>query len=64
MDERNPLWMPKGSVRSLIALALTTLVAWLLITGQGDLTGRVPPEVWTAYGAVLGFYFAGAPPRT
>lgn len=59
-----PLWMPTGSVRGLIALLLTALIIVLLILaavrdGTAGLADAVPAQLWTAYGAVLGWYFAG-----
>ena len=44
-QEQQPLWMPAGSVRSLVALAITGAFIF----------GMVPVEVATL---VLGYYFA------
>ena len=50
--ENTPLWLPPGSVRAIIALALTALVFYLAVTGslQAD-------KVLAILGVVVGFYF-------
>ena len=50
--ENNPLWLPPGSVRAIIALALTALVFYLAVIGslQAD-------KVLAILGVVVGFYF-------
>jgi len=51
-EEKNPLWMPKGSVRSIIVIAL------LVIAGYGLIKGTVLPEwfITLLSGAVM-YYF-------
>jgi len=39
-------------VQSLITVIFTCLVAYLVYAGR-----EVPPEVWTTYGSILGFWF-------
>lgn len=52
-DTKNPLWMPRGSVRALIALGLVTAVVSLAILGK-----ELPKEIVGFAGAAFGYYFA------
>ena len=52
-NNKNPLWMPKGSVRAVIGLCIT--IGFL---GYTFMSGQVSPEVLTGIvGMVIGFYF-------
>ena len=48
-----PLWLPKGSVRAIVALGLTGGAIYSLVTGN-----NVPEWYITAVGSVIGYYFA------
>lgn len=49
---RNPLWLPEGSVRAIMAIGLTGAVIALAVLG------REPPDALTTVaGMVLGYYF-------
>jgi len=50
--ENQPLGMPKGSVRALIALAVVSTVMYL-VTFQVN----IPDQFWTIAIAVIAFYF-------
>jgi len=51
-NNSNPLWMPKGSVRSILAIGLAfgTLV-------YGFVFKQFPQELVTITGVVIAFYF-------
>ena len=52
MSNDNPLWLPEGSVRSIIAVVL------LLATLVGPYVGvGVPEAQWGLLGAVIVYYF-------
>lgn len=56
----NPLWLPAGSIRSILALALLGVTCYLFVAGQS-----VPPALLVLDGAVFSMYFAvraAAPP--
>lgn len=44
MDDKQPLWLPQGSVRAIIALGLVAAFVF----------GKIGPEI---IAAVIGFYF-------
>jgi hypothetical protein len=48
-----PLWLPKGSVRAIVALGLTGGAIYSLVTGSS-----VPEWYIAAVGSVIGYYFA------
>jgi len=53
---RLALWMPKGSIRALIALVAIIVTGVLLLMGKD-----IPNEWWMAFSAIITFYFgAGA----
>ena len=52
MNDDNPLKLPKGSVRALLALLIVLGV--LLLQGLGR---PVSDQLWTAAVMVIGFYF-------
>lgn len=59
-DLKQPLWMPKGSVRALIALSLTAVTCYLAVAGA--ISGE---SFLAVQGTVAAFYFgakAGNPP--
>jgi len=51
MNDKPPLWMPRGSIRGLIAIGLVTAMVGLAIMGKENqaLTGLT--------GMALGYYF-------
>ncbi len=51
-DKKQPLWMPPGSVRAILALGVTSAYLVSLFTNTPQ-----PPE--TVVGLVLGSYFVG-----
>lgn len=53
MDNPAPLWLPRGSVRALIALAVTATFVYLAVSGA-----VVPEWLLAVLGTVLGYYFA------
>ena len=55
--EDQPLWMPKGSVRSIAFLFLLGLTAVLLLTQTGPVAERVPEQLWLADATAFAFYF-------
>jgi hypothetical protein len=62
MAKNNPLWMPKGSVRAIIALLLVVticlLVLWPLKSGQAvEVSTEIVATVSALAGAVIGYYF-------
>lgn len=52
MNTKEPLGLPKGSVRALIALML---VITFCVTGA--VTKIIPQELITLVGVIVGFYF-------
>jgi uncharacterized membrane protein len=52
MNEEEPLGLPKGSVRALIALAL--VITLCVVAG---VTGNIPKELLGMVGIVIGYYF-------
>jgi len=52
MVDENPLWLPKGSVRSIIALSLVFTTCYLVV-----FVGDIPEALLGLVGAVIGFYF-------
>lgn len=59
---KNPLWMPEGSVRSLIAMALIGcvigLAVYLAIEARGEeITNLVIGGLLTSMGSAATFYF-------
>ena len=52
MNEDEPLGLPEGSVRALIALAL--VITMCAIAG---VTGEIPEEILGIVGIIIGFYF-------
>ena len=51
-NNNNPLWMPKGSVRSILALGL----AFGTLT-YGFIFKQFPQELIGIVGTIIGFYF-------
>ncbi len=47
-----PLWLPKGSIRAVIALVV--VVTWVVLLLAGAL---VPKEFYVILGAIVTFYF-------
>lgn len=47
-----PLYLPKGSIRAIIALVV--VVTWVILLGLGVM---VPKEFYVILGAVVTFYF-------
>lgn len=52
VDELNPLWLPKGSVRAILAISLIVTLMYLSIT-----TGDIPDAVLGITSIIIGFYF-------
>ena len=52
MNEDEPLGLPQGSVRALIALAL--VITLCVVAG---VTGSTPKEILGMVGIVIGYYF-------
>jgi hypothetical protein len=60
LDPRQPLWLPEGSVRAIVALVLVTVLS--ILTLQGQVTGEA---FLTIVAAVVAFYFGQKqPPAT
>ena len=62
MNPKEPLWLPRGSVRAILALLLVGVLCWLALTGKLEAA---------AFGAivagVVAYYFASKrdqPPPT
>lgn len=51
LDKTNPLWLPPGSVRSLIALIVVGTTMALFVSGNA------PDGLVAIAGAIIGFYF-------
>lgn len=54
MNRSQALWMPRGSVRAILALALVGALIVLVLTGQAVNEGFA-----TIVASVVAFYFAG-----
>lgn len=54
LNPREPLWLPRGSVRAVLALALVTVAATLTLAGRD-----LPESFAGLVVAVVAFYFAG-----
>jgi hypothetical protein len=57
MNRSQPLWMPRGSVRAILALALVAALIALVLSGQA-----IPDAFAPIVASVVAFYFAGKPP--
>ena len=61
MNPKEPLWLPRGSVRAILALMLVGVLSWLAITGKVEAAAFI-----TIVGVVVTFYFVSkasqAPP--
>ena len=51
-EETNPLWMPKGSVRAILALGIVGSAIYGLLIGQ-----LTPEQFLMISGGVTAFYF-------
>ena len=51
-DKTNPLGLPKGSIRSILALFITCISFYIFIK-----TGTFPSDLLGINGFVLGYYF-------
>ncbi len=47
-----PLWLPKGSIRAVIALVV--VLTWVVLLARGVM---VPKEFYVILGAIVTFYF-------
>lgn len=56
-NNKQPLWLPEGSVRSILALLLVGVTCFLAVTGS--ITGEA---FLTIAAAVTAFYFGSKPP--
>jgi len=54
LDKNNPLWLPKGSVRAILAI-LSLLMANNMIESSGE----VPDWLVAVISAIVTFYFTG-----
>jgi hypothetical protein len=52
LNNTEPLWLPKGSVRAIVMLLMTLTVCILSVLNRS-----VPDIVQTAFSLCLGFYF-------
>ena len=52
IEETNPLWMPKGSVRSIVVFALLGMTGYMLIKGI-----PIPEWLITLVSGAIMFYF-------
>ena len=50
--KKTPLWLPDGSIRAIIALILTILIAYLAVVGLLE-----SDKILTLLSVVVGFYF-------
>jgi hypothetical protein len=61
MNPKEPLWLPRGSVRAILALLLVGMLCWLALTGKFE-----AEDFRVIVAVVVTFYFAGkanqAPP--
>jgi len=53
VNEKNPLWLPKRSVRALIAVGLVGATIYLAVSGDG----AIPQALTTLTGVVVTYYF-------
>ena len=53
-DGKPPLFLPKGSVRAVLALGTTLFVVTALWMGK-----TVPDAFWAAWGSIVTFYYQG-----
>jgi hypothetical protein len=56
MNRSQPLWMPRGSVRAILALTLVFALIALVLAGQ-----PIPEPFAPIVASVVAFYFAGKP---
>jgi hypothetical protein len=61
-EEKQPLWMPKGSVRSILALGVVLASAggsaFLIVENSGGDLANIVVGAWAAtLGSVVAFYF-------
>lgn len=57
MNKNEPLGLPRGSVRAILALLL--VASLIVFTGVSMVTGAAAPEaLWGLGGMVVGYYFA------
>jgi len=54
MDKENPLWLPKGSIRALLAASLVGAIVYLAVGSGGS---EVPGALTTLAGVVVTYYF-------
>ena len=54
LKPNQPLWLPEGSVRAIIALSLVFALIYLMVT-----KAEVPEWITPVITALIGFYFAG-----
>lgn len=52
MSDNKPLWMPPGSVRSIMAMAIILPVPFFVYTNT-----KIPGEYWAMASIVMGLYF-------
>lgn len=53
MDPKQPLWLPRGSIRAILALAVVgTALAMFLLNRE------VPESLAVLGGSIVGYYFA------
>ena len=48
----DPLWLPRGSVRAILALGL-----WIGLFALLFLEREIPRDIWAVGGMVIAFYF-------
>jgi len=53
MDKGNPLWLPKGSIRALLAIGLVSAIVYLAVGASAE----VPGALTTLAGVVVTYYF-------
>lgn len=53
MNDENPLWLPEGSIRAIIAI-IAMLGALILMYS----TGELPEWLMTMMATIIGYYFA------
>ena len=56
-EESRPLWMPKGSIRAILVMALLATVCYATLTGLFE---DIPPAINTLLSMAFGFYFGQA----
>ncbi len=49
---KQPLWLPRGSVRAIVFLGLVGAAAWMAISGR-----ELPPWLEEAVALMIGIYF-------